>query len=349
MTLAMKLLSPERVQIYDSLSNRDIAEMVQDRQISVVQASEPISTKTWSKLNKKLFAYRPDVQLRVYGFYSIKCDLSFLPTMHHVQRFSVDCLQSVQNIEAVTQLPGLRSLGVGVFDLNDFDFLSGVPNSIEKLFLGATRSKKPSLRHLERFSGLKELYIEGQQKDLEVISGLLKLEDVTLRSVTVEDLAFLRPLSKMWSLDIKLGGSNDLAALSGMDNIKYLELWMIRGLSDLMPISSLKGLQYLFLQSLRQVTTLPDLKDLTKLRRVLLDNMKGLQTLRPLCSAPSLEELIHISALAQRPEDYMCLMKSHIMKRFRVGFGSDAKNKAFRALMDVHNKTSEIKEFVFVN
>jgi hypothetical protein len=154
----------------------------------------------------------------------------------------------------------------------------------------------------------------------------------------------------MWSLDIKLGGSNDLRALTQLENVKYLELWQVKGLSDLSVISSLTGIQYLFLQTLPHVVALPDLACLPKLRRIHLDSMKGLRSLETLCSAPSLEELIHLDARAQKPDDYLCLLKSQTMKAFRVGFGSDAKNTAFRSLLDAHRKAwYEFSSFTFAN
>jgi hypothetical protein len=289
-------------------------------------------------LNGKFFAARPDVQLRIFGFYSSVCDLNFLWMMDKVQYFSADCLRRVQNIGAITGLPSLRSIGIGVIELEDFAFLADLRPELETIYLGATRSRKPSVRLLERFRHLKTLSLEGHRKDLEVVSALLELENLTLRSVSVKDLSFLRSLSKLWSLDIKLGGSNDLQGLAGLENIKYLELWQVRGLANLEPISTLTGLQYLFLQSLPRVAKVPELARLTRLRRIHLENMKGLQNLNALCGAPALEELIHIDARRHDPNDYLCLLKNQTMKALRVGFGGDFKNKTFRAMLEKHQK-----------
>jgi Leucine-rich repeat (LRR) protein len=224
-------------------------------------------------------------------------------------------------------LTKLQSLSIGIYSLKDFDFLSGLPDSgLRKLSLGATKSKKPSLRHLERFGELRKLYIEGQEKDIDVIAKLPRLEDLTLRSVTVKDLGFLRYLSNLWSLDIKLGGTNNLSALAGMDRIKYLELWQIRGLKDISVISTMRGLQYIFLQSLPHIATIPDLSKLLALRRIHLDNMKGLNDITALATAPLLEELMHCSARGMKPAHYADLLASKTLKRIFVGFGSIGKS-----------------------
>jgi hypothetical protein len=203
---------------------------------------------------------------------------------------------------------------------------------IRDLFLGATISKRPSLGLLERFKNLKVLYIEGQQKEIEVISCLASLEDLTLRSISSAGLDFILSLPKLWSLDIKLGGIRNLSALAGLSQIKYLELWQVKGLSDLTPISSMFGLQYLFLQSLRNVTCIPNLSRLTHLRRVYLENMKGLTDVAPVASAPALEEFVHASAIGMEPRGYEAILTLKSMKEAVVWFGSDLKNNAFRQL-----------------
>jgi hypothetical protein len=337
-TLSADRPSPERVEFDDSLSNSEISSLIGDERVRVLQTSEPVRSKTWVQLNGKFFSARPDVQLRVYGFYGSTCDLSFLSTMDNVQDFSADSLRRVHNIEAIALMQSLRRVGIGVFELEDFTFLARLRPDLESIYLGATRSKKPGLRPLERFSELKQLNIEGHRKDVEVVGSLRKIEDLTLRSISVKDFSFLRPLSHLWSLDIKLGGSNDLRALADLENIKYLELWQVRGLAELGPISTLTGLQSLFLQSLPRVTSLPNLERLIRLRRVHLENMKGLRDLAPLCNAPALEELIHIDARGHEPGEYDCLVRKETMKALRVGFGSDSKNNAFRAMLEVHRK-----------
>ena len=118
--------------------------------------------------------------------------------------------------------------------------------TLKSLWLLQTKSKRPSLDPLSRFTQLETIYLEGQQKDIEVLSGLSELRDVTLRSISTPGLEYLKPLHKMWSLDLKLGGIRDLSAIAGMDAIRYFEAWQVRGLSDLDVISALPGLQYLF-------------------------------------------------------------------------------------------------------
>jgi hypothetical protein len=235
-------------------------------------------------------------------------------------------------------MTNLRSLSVGIFDLESLDFLGGLPVGITKLSLQATRSKKPKLAHLVRFHSLRQLYLEAQQQDIDVLSQLTELEELTLRSITVSDLGFLAGLPRLWSLDIKLGGTKDLAAIHGKQSIKYLELWLIRGLSEVEVLSSLSGLQYVFLQSLKNVRCIPDLSRLYYLRKIFMEDMKGLKDVSGIRSAPVLEELVHTTARNMEPNDYKDILAMPTLKKALVRFGSQRKNQAFDALAKQHGK-----------
>jgi hypothetical protein len=328
MPLATEFTSKGRINFKCSLTRNEVDSLVSDSQVEILQTFDAVEDTTWKMLNDRLFTSRPEIELRVYGFYSSECDLSFLGYLTNLHHFSADCLMRAEGIERVADLPRLESLRVGIYNLESFDFLANLPaRNLRKLSLGATKSKKPALGHLERFGELRKLYVEGQQKEIEAISKLPCLEDLTLRSITVGDLDFIRHLKNLWSLDIKLGGTNNLAALADIDTIKYLELWQVRGLKDISVISTMRGLQYLFLQSLPHVANLPDSSNLRALRRVNLDSMKGLKDIRGLAKAPALEEFMHCSAHGMEPTHYADILKSKTLKRMSVGFGSARKNK----------------------
>jgi hypothetical protein len=120
-----------------------------------------------------------------------------------------------------------------------------------------------------------------------------------------------------------------------MSQVRYLELWQVRGLSDIEVISRMPGLQNIFLQSLRNVVRIPDLNALVGLRRLYLENMKGLQDISGLVGAPSLQEFAHAMSNLN-PSDYEALVRMPSLKRASVWFGSKEKNDAFRAMADRH-------------
>ncbi|WP_134686875.1 hypothetical protein [Brevibacillus migulae] len=331
-----------RVEIKDRLSEEEVKELLANKDLEVIQFSKPVEPYTFELLNDLLFAMRDDVELRVYGAYGWKCDLSFLSALPNVTCFTVDSMSGeVDHLDAIIQLNQLKSLHIGISNLDNFDILHHLPDTLESIMLERTQSKKADLAVLERFTQLKKIYIEGHTKNIDVIGRLHQLEDVTLRSVTTKHVEFLAPLKKMWSLDIKLGGINNFEAIEGMENIKYLELWQVRGLKDLSFISTLTGLQYLFLQSLRNVETLPALNGLSRLRKIHLDTMNGLKDISSLGQAPSLVEFTHWSAKNMRIEDYIPLLTNPSVQRVRASFGSDKRNQEFDRMVERYGKACE--------
>lgn len=242
----------------------------------------------------------------------------------------------VTDITFVEQINNLYS-----FDLYDYDFseywqLSYIPETIKKLTIGSTRSKKLSLEFINRFTNLESLFIEGHKKDFEKIGGLNKLKSMVIRSVTLPSLQPIKEIScDIEELDIKLGGTSNLDLLPDFKKLKYLELWKINGLEDISPISEVVSLQYLFLQAIRNVTALPDLSKLKKLRRVVLETMKGIRDLSAFRSAPVLEELALVDMKQLQPEDFQPIVCHPTLKALRAGLGSTKKNNAVKEMIDL--------------
>ncbi len=213
---------------------------------------------------------------------------------------------------------------------------SKVTDKLTGLLLGTTRSKKPDLSPLNRFGKLTRIYLDGQQKNIDVLCELNLLEDVTLRSITTPDLHYLNRLQHMWSLDIKLGGIRGFSAIEGMQRIKYLELWQVRGLNDIDFITTLPGLQNLMLQSLPLITALPSFREMRKLRRITLNNLKGLRDFSELQWSPALEEFVLIEGQLQQPEDLLPVLRNPALCRVWTNFGSIRKEQRFKELLHDH-------------
>ncbi|MFM8400777.1 MAG: hypothetical protein ACKOAH_23365, partial [Pirellula sp.] len=178
------------------------------------------------------------------------------------------------------------------------------------------------------------LYLEGHSKNIEVLSELRDLEDVTLRSITTPDLQYLADLPKLWSLDIKLGGIRGFAGVEGKQSIKYLELWQVRDLRNVDVAGTLAGLQNLFLQSLPHVDSLPGLTDSTALRRIVLENLRGLCDFMALETAPALEEFALLDGTKQTPQQLLPVLSNPRVRRVSAFFGSERKNKEFSQLRE---------------
>lgn len=327
-----------RAEFDDSASADDFRELAKQPSLEVLQCSAPVRDAVWSLINEHFCRVRPDVQLRVYGHYSSRCDLSFARLVPNVRYFAADCLMHASGVESLAELRGLESLSLGIFDLTDFSVLERLSPGLTSLSLGATRSKRPTLAPLRRFRSLRVLYLEGQSKDIDVLGELLELEDVTLRSITTPDLRYLGDLPKLCSLDIKLGGIRGFAGIEGKQSIKYLELWQVRDLRRIDVVGALPGLQNLFLQSLPHVESFPRLTDSIALRRIVVENLKGLRDFTALEVAPALEEFFLIDGRKQTPLQLLPILKNTRVRRVGAGFGSARKNSQFSHLREEYGK-----------
>lgn len=289
---------------------RDELARLDDRP-EIVQFSSALTEADYALLGA-WFAHQPTKPLRVYASYDGSItDLDFLRHFPTLRSFQADALyQSLANIDGLGYLP------------DDAHFVG----------LGQTK-KRLSLAPLARFTELRRLYLEGQSRDIEVVSHLRELRSVTLRSITLPDLGLLTPLTRLRALDLKLGGTKDLALLPELQSLDYLELWMVKGLADLSPVADLTRLEYLFVQALRQVEALPDMSHLVGLRRLWLETMKGLTDLTPIRDAPNLRQLAVIDMSHLQPDAFAPLTGKPTLKALRAGLGSKRKNDAVDRLM----------------
>lgn len=278
-----------------------------DPRCEVVQFCDPFSEAEFERIGRFMRDY-PRVALRIFSTQAN--DLRFL-------RF----------------FPFLQSFEIAVFDLQSLEGIECLPPSLQYLGMSHMRKNSFSLRFLRRFHSLKELSLQGQTKDIETIGDLHSLERLTLRSITLKDLSILKSLHCLYWLAIKLGGTTNLDLLPGIGRLRYLELWMIRGLSDVGVIGQLTTLQYLFLQAVKRVTVLPSMKGLHTLRRVHLETMKGITDLGPVADAPNLEELTTLDMPQLQPEAFQRFVGHRQLKRAWVALGSQRKNTAVSALL----------------
>src|SRR5437870_176660 len=129
-----------------------------------------------------LLTDRPDVMLRAFGGYGFTLpDLEFLRFFPDLRRLAVDSLWGV-----LRSVEGLRHL----------------PDDLVELRIG---SLKPpfDLEHIRRFRRLRHLGLEGPLRHPGVISTFVDLETLHVRSVTLDGLETLVPLTSLRRLDLK--------------------------------------------------------------------------------------------------------------------------------------------------
>ena len=236
-------------------------------------------------------------------------------------------------MENIAALEHLVLLGVGIFNLDSFEFLSGVSLSLEDLTLSQTKSRKPSLTNLGRFQRLRKLSLGCHSKGIEALTDHPRLEQLFLTSLNQDSLAILKTLPlKLRDLELALGRMKDLSALDGLEYLQKLSISV--GLITLQHgtlSTSLKGLQHLSLEKQSHLASLPSFKDLVQLTSVKLIDMKKLTDISGLAHAPALKELRHTSS-ALKPVDYIPFLENGTLERIWVYFRSKAANAEFDKL-----------------
>lgn len=308
--------SPFIREVSSPLSDEDLRPL--DPRCNVVQFSSPLRDQDFLKLSRFLVEY-PTVPLRIYGHYETGVeDLSFL-----------------------RYFPTLRGFYSDVFETKSWDGLEFLPDNLERLALGATR-KSLSLACIARLRGIKDLHLEGHKKDLKTIASLVNIEFLDLRSISLPDLSLLESLPKLRGLALRLGGTNNLT-FPDLPDLRYLELWMIRGLTDISGITRLGNLRYLFLQDLKNVSTIPSLHVMPKLERLHLVNMKGLTDLSPISEAPNLQELLLMSMDKIKVDNLKCFLNHPSLRAATIGLGSLSRNKEAMDLLGLEAVSGDYK------
>jgi hypothetical protein len=334
---ALRLVETTRAEFDDAVTAVDLEQLADRPAVRTLQRSAPVPDSIWPLLNDAFFSRRPDVELRVYGHYSTDCDLSFARRMTNVRRFAADCLVQATNVDALAEMPQLDALSLGIYELRDFGVLERVPSTLTTLSLAATRSNGPRLDVLRRFTSLKTLYLGGQIDGIEVLGELGTLEDVTLGCLPTPDLSYLAALTRLRSLDIKLGAVRSFEGIEGRASLEHLALWQIPELDIAAMLRSLPGLQSVFLQSLAWMRGLPDLRACGALRRVVLHSMKGLRDFSAVEGAPVLEEFALVQGRWQQPEQLMPVLRSRTIGRVHASFGAAHHDREFMRLRDAHH------------
>ncbi|WP_172196911.1 hypothetical protein [Saccharibacillus qingshengii] len=331
-----------RLQIDKNWTLDEIRLLAAEPSLRILQYSEREvpGPKLLELLDEELFAVRPDIELRIYGFHLQAADLSVLERLPEVVKLSVDCCSRAEGLSHIGSLAKLRELTLDVFELDSFEVLGEVRSGLERLRLGKTRSKKPDLAILSRFSELEELILAGQRKHLGVLHELKALRALTVYGIPLGDLSFLGGNPQLNKLSLGFGGAEDLGGLHKLDRLEKLSLTGVRGLSRLDVLSALPRLRELKLRDQPKLATLPDFSDLPELRAIQCWSI-ALDNLDWTAGAEGLEEFAFLEVKTLGVEDFRKLFALRRPKRIRIVMNRAKEQEAIRRLMVQEGFTEE--------
>ncbi|OWA35106.1 hypothetical protein B9G55_10495 [Saccharibacillus sp. O16] len=324
-----------RVEIDPNWTEKEVAELADSSSIEIIQYSEynVPSRELLRGLNEQIFARRSDVTFRIYGFHLQEADLSVLQEMPDVERLIVDCCTRIAEPSDLGGLAKLRELELDVFELDSFELLHEVRSDLSLLRLGKTRSKKPDLSVIQRFSSLEKLALNGQRKNIEVVQKLQRLKQVYIHGISLGDLAFLERLPQLTLLHIGFGSAEKLDWLAGLVHLQELKLLRVKGLKDLSALSALSQLQQLQIVDQPLVEKLPSLAGLPRLKRIICDNV-GLVELDGALDAPALDEWVLLDMPTLTTDDAARLIDKRRPSRLTVSLKKAAANKELQAMLE---------------
>ena len=193
-------------------------------------------------------------------------DLAFLEHLPHLRGLRVDGNHAL-DLSPIRRFVALDTLGVGG--------------------LGT------SLRPLEGYPSLKDLFVHERIKDVETIGTLRNLRALTIGGRSPGELGFLVPLLKLRSIGFQMVAPKRFADLCALPALTELRVWRTRMLDAraLTPINRIARLDKLVLEELPRITSLGWLRSET-LRTLVLDQMTGLRSVKALAGLPALRRLV---------------------------------------------------------
>jgi Leucine-rich repeat (LRR) protein len=215
-----------------------------------------------------------------YGSLLSNSELTALAEIAHVAKRSIEgflrvtqaegdnfleiylCGSEITDIGPLSNLARLKKLSL-LSKIRDMTPLMGL-TALTSLFLDGFID----IRTLSGLKRLEELSLRGTEfEDLTPLAKLKNLRYLNLSGTSVKDLTPLRKLTKLEHLD--LGGTQveDLTPLARLTNLKELDLGGAKLVEDLTPLAKLTKLQVLDLRatSFKDITPLSGLTELTSL------------------------------------------------------------------------------------
>jgi protein phosphatase 1 regulatory subunit 7 len=248
--------------------------------------------KILADINELCSKFDKSLCIRFYGHYSTQFDCKTLLKIPNVKCLYIDCLQSADNLQILKELSNLRSLGIGIYELQDTEILnSDNLKNLTELIVTDTKTKAFNLEYLRHFKKLKSLRIGGHTKNIDAVGELAELEFLSLNSVKKVPVNFINKLKNLKTLNFILGGRENLNEIAE-NEIENLDIVWVRGFNDLSCISKFPKLKTLKIEDEIQLpkvhfdTVFPDLIDLKII------NCKTLRTITGLKNLPELNSLI---------------------------------------------------------
>lgn len=300
-----------------------------------IQFSEPgYDQKLLAEVDDLCRIHAEKIEVRFYGHYSSTFDAAWLSYIPNVRWLSLDCLYGITSLEHLSRLQHLRSLSLGIHELDVPDILSSLNlENLTDLRICETRKASIDLSPLVKCQKLERLHLASHTKGFSCLSELGQLKSLNLASIpkkqSLEVLAQIRNLKK---LGIVLGGRTDFDEVSH-PILEELSVVRVLGLSTLGDLGRFPSLRTLTVEDQLRLTSIDTAKMPRELRELKLANCKNLRLDASLGHLKKLEELV----LARTATDLDALLASALpasLHAFRIWTGKRKLDELYRGKLD---------------
>lgn len=286
-------MKQERIQNPGSVDRVEIEAKIAAGNHVIVQFSEPCySQNLLSRLNNLCGEFGKNLEVRFYGHYRNHFDASIiLRYLPDVAALSVDCLLEATNLSALNDLENLRRLSLGVYKLDDRDFLKSLQlQNLERLCLCETAKANFDLTPLQACTKLAEFYLVGHTRNIDCLARLPALRMLSLGQIpSRQSLEFVSKIQNLKRLVIILGGRSSISEIQH-SSLEELEILRVLGFSNFDNIDTFPSLRSLAiedqirLESIRFASSNKSIQSFRILNCKTLHSLEGLEHLAELKS-----------------------------------------------------------------
>lgn len=279
----------ERIQNPENLDPVAIKRSVDSGNFVTVQFDEPIySDQLLDDLNALALSLDSHLEIRFYG-HKEGFDCNTLLKICNVKNLTLDFLHKVSHLEVLSKLNHLEKLIFGVDPCENKEILSF--ENLHALKALSITTKNINLAHLDCYKNLTYLSISEENKNIQIIGNLRRLDTLYLKSINKNTtLEFLNQLNTLTSLCISFGSRATINEIT-LPNLEELTISRVRDLSSLGSLSGFPGLKKLSITHQAKLETFEFNENLDALEFLMVSNCKKLYEIKGLKCLSNLKTL----------------------------------------------------------
>jgi hypothetical protein len=296
-----------------SINTELVNSVLNDSRTIIFEFTEKPSSSFFKQLEDEILKNKANIGLRLYGYDGIWKDLGFLTQLGSLKRLRIE-ESELETLSSISELEDLRYF------------------SLEKSY------KRLSIRPLEKFLNLQELTIEGEKKEIEVVSKLVNLKKLSLLSYQKADMSIFKNLNNLEKFLVSGGSIENHEHISTFTNLKYLFLNNLKQINDIDFVVYLKSLVFLYLGRFLNLRELPEFRNCENLKKIEIEHCNKIVNLESILTANELEEFRWTSNKISNPENFLFLSNAPKLKYLYVNSFKATDFKVFEDYIGKHNK-----------